>query len=43
MDRIDLAQARDRWWALANAVVSFKVVYHAGNFLINFSKTTLLM
>jgi len=24
---------RERWWALANAVVNFRVVLNAGNFL----------
>ena len=25
MDRIDLAKDRDRWWALVNAVMNFRI------------------
>jgi len=33
MDWIDLAQDRNRWWALENAVMNLRVPYSAGNFL----------
>jgi len=33
MDWIDLAQDRDRWWALVNAVMNIWIPYSAGNFL----------
>jgi hypothetical protein len=33
MDWIDLAQDRDRWQALVNAVMNPKVLENAGNFL----------
>ena len=33
MDWIDLAQDRDRWWGLVNAVMNLQVPYNAGEFL----------
>ena len=50
MDWIDVAQDRDRWWALVDAVdavMNLRVPYKAGNFLtsrepISFSRRTLL-
>jgi len=48
MDRIDLAQGRDRRWALVNAVMNPGVPYNAGNLLtscklISFSRRILLL
>jgi hypothetical protein len=33
MDWIDVAQDRDRWWALVYEVMNFRVPLNAGNFL----------
>jgi len=33
MNWIELAQDRDRWWELVNAVMNLRVAQNAGNFL----------
>jgi len=47
MEWIGLGQDGNRWQALVNAIINFRVPYNAGNFLtslepISFSRRTLL-
>jgi hypothetical protein len=46
MDRIEMAQDRERWWALVTALINFRIPYIVGNFLtsinrVSFSRRTL--
>jgi hypothetical protein len=47
MDWIELAEDRNRWWAVVTGVMNLQVPFNLGNFLtsckpVTFSKRTLL-
>jgi len=43
MDRIDLAQKRDKWQAVGKAAMNLRVPQRAGNFLIYFLSTAMAL